>query len=217
MSPLPDQAPKPYHHGDLRSHLVEVVRELVERDGPDGFSVAEAARRAGVSSAAPYKHFRDRAELLSAVALDAMGRLRAQMEARSQEFPKGSIAAVAALGKAYIDFAHGEPGMFRLTFGLTEGQDENDALMEMGQSTFAIVKRSVSDCLGRPATDPQVERSAYLLWTIVHGHSFLGIDCKNAREVASLDDWELLMAAGYAFLGADVDTGTDEDAGAGGG
>ncbi|MEM8740642.1 MAG: TetR/AcrR family transcriptional regulator [Pseudomonadota bacterium] len=204
MSPLPDQTAKPYHHGDLRSHLVEVVRELVERDGPDGFSVAEAARRVGVSSAAPYKHFRDRAELLSAVALDAMGRLRGLMEARAAEYPLGSIEAVAALGKAYIDFAHGEPGIFRLTFGLTEGQEGNEALMEMGQSTLGIVKRRVSDCLGRPATDPHVERSAYLLWTIVHGHSFLGIDCKNAREVESLDDWELLMAAGFAILGSDA-------------
>ena len=57
-----------YHHGDLRAQLIAAVRELVETQGPDGFSVSEAARSAGVSSAAPYKHFKDRSELLHAVA-----------------------------------------------------------------------------------------------------------------------------------------------------
>ena len=70
-----------YHHGDLRAQLIAAVRDLVEAHGPDGFSVAEAARRAGVSSAAPYKHFKDRPELLRAVAGEGMDRLRAAMEA----------------------------------------------------------------------------------------------------------------------------------------
>ena len=57
-----------YHHGDLRSQLIDATRALVEEKGPDHFSVSEACRRAGVSSAAPYKHFQDKEEMLRAVA-----------------------------------------------------------------------------------------------------------------------------------------------------
>jgi len=64
------------HHGDLRAQLITAVRELVETHGPDGFSVAEAARRAGVSSAAPCKHFKDRHKILRGVVSAAMDRLQ---------------------------------------------------------------------------------------------------------------------------------------------
>ena len=90
MSDDPPSRRTSYHHGDLRAQLIAAVRDLVETHGPDGFSVAEAARRAGVSSAAPYKHFRDRPELLRAVAAEGMDRLRDAMEAGLARHPTGS-------------------------------------------------------------------------------------------------------------------------------
>jgi AcrR family transcriptional regulator len=106
-----------YHHGDLRAQLIAAVRDLVETHGPDGFSVAEAARRAGVSSAAPYKHFKDRHEILRGVVGEAMDRLREDMARGAAAHPHGSIEAVAAMGQAYVDFARSGPGVFRLSFG----------------------------------------------------------------------------------------------------
>jgi AcrR family transcriptional regulator len=97
---------------------------LVETHGPDGFSVAEAARRAGVSSAAPYKHFKDRPEILRGVVSEAMDRLRAVNGGRrGSHIHHGSLEAVAAVGLAYVSFARAEPGVFRLVFGLTEGHE----------------------------------------------------------------------------------------------
>ncbi|MEM9048664.1 MAG: TetR/AcrR family transcriptional regulator [Pseudomonadota bacterium] len=211
MSQPAETPGKPYHHGDLRGHLLRVVRDLIETDGPDGFSVAEAARRAGVSSAAPYKHFRDRAEILHAIASDALERLGKAMAESAAPFPRGSIEAVAALGKAYIDFAHTEPGIFRLTFGLTEGQEQDPALMEKGRATFGIVKQEVAAVLGLPVAHLHVQRGAYLLWTVVHGHSFLGIDCKNTQEVGQIKDWDLLLAAGQAVLGREAQLAAQTD------
>lgn len=190
-----------YHHGDLRAQLIAAVRELVEAQGPDGFSIAEAARRAGVSSAAPYKHFRDRPELLRAVASEGIDRLRTDMEEAATRYPTGSLDAVAAIGQAYVNFARSGPGVFRLVFGLTEGHEEEPALHEKGAQCFGVVVRAAAACLDRPPQDPEVLQRAYMLWTCVHGHSFLTIDNKTDIKAGSTDDWTLMRQFSLAVLG----------------
>jgi len=206
MSPTdatPAVTPKAaYHHGDLRAQLIAAVRELVETHGPDGFSVAEAARRAGVSSAAPYKHFKDRPEILRGVVSEAMDRLRATMEAGAAAQSLGSLEAVAAVGQAYVDFARAEPGVFRLVFGLTEGHESAPDLLAKGESCFGVVIQAVATHLGRPPGDPDVRRRAYLLWSFVHGHSFLTIDMKHNVACTEIDDWDYLTTISRAILGA---------------
>jgi len=190
-----------YHHGDLRAQLINAVRDLVETHGPDGFSVSEAARRAGVSSAAPYKHFKDRHEILRGVAIEAMARLGESMHAGATAHPTGSLEAVAAMGKAYVDFARSGPGVFRLVFGLTEGHEESPELLEKGQACFGIVVQAVADCMQRSPEDPTVQSRAYMLWTCVHGHSFLTIDRKTDVLVEQIDDGAFLMSISRAVLG----------------
>lgn len=189
-----------YHHGDLRAQLIAAVRELVETHGPEGFSVAEAARRAGVSSAAPYKHFKDRPEILRGVVSEAMDRLRAAMEAGADSYPKGSLEAVAAVGLAYVAFARAEPGVFRLVFGLTEGHEEAPDLQAKGEGCFGVVVRTTAAFLGLAPDNPDVQRRAYMLWSSVHGHSFLIIDMKHSVTGREIDDWTYLMTLGRAIL-----------------
>lgn len=189
-----------YHHGDLRAQLLAAVRELVETHGPDGFSVAEAARRAGVSSAAPYKHFKDRHEILRGVVSEAMDRLRAAMAAGAAAHAHGSLEAVAAVGQAYVDFARAEPGVFRLVFGLTEGHENAPELLAKGEGCFGVVVEAVAARLGLTPADPDVQRRAYMLWSFVHGHSFLTIDMKHQVASAEIDDWEYLMGTSCAIL-----------------
>lgn len=189
-----------YHHGDLRAQLIAAVRELVETHGPDGFSVAEAARRAGVSSAAPYKHFKDRHELLRGVVGEAMDRLRVAMESGAATHASGSLEAVAAVGQAYVDFARAEPGVFRLVFSLTEGHENAPDLLAKGEGCFGVVVQAVADWLALPPGNPDVQRCAYMLWSFVHGHSFLTIDMKLKVASAEIDDWTYLMAISRAVL-----------------
>ncbi|PLL11584.1 TetR/AcrR family transcriptional regulator [Tabrizicola sp. TH137] len=202
---MSDQTPprSSYHHGDLRAQLIDAVRDLVETHGPDGFSVAEAARRAGVSSAAPYKHFRDRPALLRAVASEGMDRLRSAMEAARASHPPGSIAAIAAIGQAYVDFARSGPGVFRLVFGLTEGHEEDPHLEEKGFGCFAVVLQAVAAVLGKSLDDPMVQSRAYTLWTCVHGHSFLIIDRKTKGKFEMADEWGFLMQVTASIIGAE--------------
>lgn len=190
-----------YHHGDLRAQLISAVRDLVETHGPDGFSVSEAARQAGVSTAAPYKHFKDRQEILRGVVAEAIERLRNSMEEARDSYPAGSLEAVAAIGQAYVDFAKSGPGVFRLVFGLTAGHEDDPELMKKGQSCFGVVAGAAAARLRLPVDEPDVQRRAYMLWSFVHGHSFLTIDRKNSVSHGQGNDWDYLMDISRAILG----------------
>jgi AcrR family transcriptional regulator len=189
-----------YHHGDLRAQLIAAVRELVETHGPDGFSVSEAARRAGVSSAAPYKHFKDRDEILRGVVGEAMVRLQTAMETGAASYPEGSLEAVAAVGQAYVDFARAEPGVFRLVFSLTEGHEDDPELLAKGEDCYGVVVHAAAASLGLSPDDPDVQRRAYMLWCFVHGHSFLILDMKTKVSTAEIEDWDLLLRLSRAIL-----------------
>jgi AcrR family transcriptional regulator len=184
----------------LRAQLIATVGDLVELHGPDGFSISEAARRAGVSSAAPYKHFRDRHEILRGVCSEAMDRLRRDMEAGAAAHPAGSLEAVAAVGQAYVDFARSGPGVFRLVFGLTERHESDPDLLRKGEGCFGVVVGVAAARLGRPPADSKVLSRAYMLWSFVHGHSFLTIDMKAKVDGLAPDDWGYLMQVSRAVL-----------------
>src|ERR1700761_7526888 len=101
-----------YHHGNLREALVEAAMALIADGGPAGFTIAEAARRAGVSPAAPYRHFRDAEALLAEVALRGYDRLA---EALQQAWAGGRptpVRGLEAIGRAYLEFARSEPAFY---------------------------------------------------------------------------------------------------------
>ncbi|MGI1662077.1 TetR/AcrR family transcriptional regulator [Palleronia sp. KMU-117] len=191
-----------YHHGDLRAVLVEATRRLVEENGPDHVSIAAACRLAGVSTAAPYKHFRDKTEMLNAVALDGMERQRLQMFAALEGIPEGSPDRVAALGRVYVTFAVAEPGVFRLMFALSGEHADEPALMEKGEEVFGLVKREVARCTGEDEESDAVERRAFALWSFVHGLSFLTIDGKIAKMCGDLEVEPLLADIARRVLAA---------------
>ncbi|WP_420861330.1 TetR/AcrR family transcriptional regulator [Algirhabdus cladophorae] len=171
-----------YHHGDLRSQLIEATRQLVEEKGPDNFSVSEACRRAGVSTAAPYKHFTDKTEMLREVAAAGMVRQSEQMMAELMPHPDGSRARIVALGRVYVRFAIAEPGVFRLMFTWSGETEEDQQLEALGDSKYAVVQMEVAKCHGRSEIEETDREKAFMLWSFVHGLSFLTIDGKLADD-----------------------------------
>ncbi len=194
---------KKYHHGDLRAHLVETIRELIEESGPDGFRIAEACRRAGVSTAAPYKHFADRDAILRAVALSGMERLRDAMAEAAASRAVGDPARIAALGRSYVEFARREPGVFRMMFGLTEAHGGDAGLEAVGEAAEGIVARVVAEHMGWEPASPRARLRAYALWCFVHGHCFLMLDGKRAGHAGEVDEPEMLAEVGRLMLAAD--------------
>ncbi len=176
-----------YHHGDLRAQLIEATRILVEEKGPDNFSVSEACRRAGVSTAAPYKHFKDKGEMLRAVALGGMHRQRDQMLVELAKLEPGTLDRITAMGLVYVRFAISEPGVFRLMFGLSEEHGDHDELIKTGDNTYTVVKKEVARCRGSDIVEAQDEHQAFLLWSFVHGLSFLTIDGKLTEKRLTVD------------------------------
>ncbi len=167
-----------YHHGDLRAGLIEATRRLVEEKGPDGFSVSDACRLAGVSTAAPYKHFKDKNEMLVAMVLEGMERHRVNMMAALEDIPEGTPARVTALGREYVDFAMRENGIFRLKFGGFTDRLEDPRLQSAGEQVFGILLSEVAACLDESDITPDVRRRGFMLWSFVHGLSFLLVDKK---------------------------------------
>ncbi len=200
MSEAKESQKPAYHHGDLRRALIDAARDLVEEHGPDQFSVAEAARVAGVSKAAPYKHFSDREEMLLAVVMDAMDRKYDAMQAEIAKFPEGSPEQIVALGRVYVAFAVGQPNLFRLVFGLSEQHQGVDYVVDKGSRTLRLVQETVAKVLGFPDVNAEAEHKAFMLWSFVHGLSFLQIDGKVSSLGLNIDIERMLEEIGLRVL-----------------
>ena len=117
MSSADSPGRKPYHHGALHSALIEASIALAREGGPDRVILREAARAAGVSHSAAYRHFSDREALLAEVSRFARNELAAEMRRRVNR-TKDPRRRLRAVGTAYIDFALSEPGLFRAAFAV---------------------------------------------------------------------------------------------------
>ena len=189
-----------YHHGDLRRALIDAARQLVEEKGPDLCSVAEAARVAGVSKAAPYKHFTDREDMLLAVVMDAMDRKYENMKTALDQSPSGSPEQIATLGRLYVGFAVSQPNLFRLIFSRTDQHQDVDVAVDKGRRIFQLVQETVANVLGLPEVTKEAEHKALMLWSFVHGISFLLIDGKVSSMGLDFDLESLLTEIGLRVL-----------------
>src|SRR5215212_496638 len=124
--------PRGYHHGNLKEALIRAALELIAQKGPAGFTFAEAARWAGVSPAAPYRHFRDREELLADVARRGFELFEAALAKSWDEGRPDPFTAFDRLGKAYLAFARSEAAYYSAMFEAGIPQEANAELRQAG-------------------------------------------------------------------------------------
>src|SRR5471032_1810068 len=110
------RAERGYHHGNLKEALLQAALDLIARKGPAGFTFADAARSAGVSSAAPYRHFRDRDALIADVARRGFELFETHLEQAWDNGKPEPFAAFERLGRAYLAFARDEPAYYSAMF-----------------------------------------------------------------------------------------------------
>jgi AcrR family transcriptional regulator len=172
-----------YHHGDLRAALIEAGLALLRDVGPAALSLRAAARKAGVSAMAPYRHFADKDDLLAAVASHGF-RLFSVALADSMAGHAGADDALRAQGVAYVRFATTEPALFRLMFGPVIGGEVGlEALRGAGAPAFEHLRAGVAAVM--PGLEAQQQEDFVLAcWSIVHGLSCLLVDGK----IPPLDD-----------------------------
>ncbi|WP_150461787.1 TetR/AcrR family transcriptional regulator [Nesterenkonia ebinurensis] len=152
-----------YHHGDLRNALLVATTELVREHGARGFSVSEAARRVGVSSSAPYRHFPDRDAMLAAAALTGFR----ELEERFASLPalKAFTDTAAQIATEYLRFAREDPARFEVMFAHGIDKTKHQDLL---RQTFRVQERfeaTLSRCLRSAETTPRAAE----LWSLAHG------------------------------------------------
>jgi AcrR family transcriptional regulator len=181
-----------YHHGDLRQALLDTAGRLVERDGLPALTLRAIARELGVTHMAAYHHYRDRRDLLAALATrgyERLGEALAERRAGSSD----SRAALKEVGVGYVTFAVTNPGYFRVMFSaeLEEVRDQ-EPLKGATAAAFAVF----ADAL-RAAAAPEadVDMAATAAWALVHGLSVLLLDRQLPGQAADAAGAERLARA----------------------
>ena len=166
---------KRYHHGDLRRALVDAALRLVEREGPSGLTLRAAARLAGVSQAAPYRHFADKQALLAAVAEEGFRAMTGAMRTATSPLRDEPLLRFRALGLAYVGFARGHPAHFRVMFGPElADRSTHPSLAEAAAEAFTLLVDAIADCQRAGlAREGDPGEFAVTAWSTVHGLSAL--------------------------------------------
>ncbi|MDW5594546.1 helix-turn-helix domain-containing protein [Conexibacter stalactiti] len=195
-----DASRRRYHHGDLREALVEATFELVQERGVHAFSVAEAARRTGVSAAAPYRHFADRGELLAEAATRAALELRGRFAA-ALTGDGGAADRIAAAAVAYVRFAAERRAMFEVLFGAGLEKSRYPRLEETTQGLLADLVAATLPLA--PGRDPEAASALVLAMAgLAQGHATLMLDHAFGidGEAGAVADAERRVAAATRAL-----------------
>lgn len=181
-APLPER--RGYHHGALREALLTAARRLIAEKGPAGFTLADATRLAGVSGAAPYRHFRDKDELVAEVARQGFQDFSRRLgQAAGVAAAQGGVEAFRAMGRAYLAFAREEPGAYAAMFS-PAARPGSSGLALAGEKAFIALMEGMKGALGGrmpPGVDPM--RLAIGIWALSHGVATLSKVCSEGMGV----------------------------------
>lgn len=167
------EASKKYHHGDLRSALIEAATDILDEEGIAKLSLRGVARRAGVSQAAPYHHFENKHALLSAVAAEGFKGLRASMKKYAEA---NSDDPFQGVGVGYVVFAVENAALFRLMQGpYFTCEEPSPDLLAASEASRGVLLSSIAAAYPE-ASEKEVKVKAAASWSIVHGLATLLLD-----------------------------------------
>ena len=191
-----------YHHGNLREALIRAALDLIAAKGPGGFTFAEAARSAGVSPAAPYRHFRDRDALMADVARRGFELFEAELSRAWDDGRPDPFTAFEQVGRAYLAFARKEPAYYSAMFEAGLPMDLDPALREAGDRAFAVLRKASEVLCSRlpPAGRPPALMMALHVWALSHGIASLFGRGDAARRKLPMSPEELLEAGVLVYL-----------------
>jgi AcrR family transcriptional regulator len=165
-----------YHHGDLPRALVAAATRLVEAGEGARLTLRATAQAAGVSVAAPYRHFANLEALLAAVLTEGFRELQKCTE-KARRAASEPMDALIATGMAYVRFAAGRPRTYRLMFGPECDKAAHPDLMDAGHAALAVLHKAVADCSAAGLIgDAKVHHVALAGWSLTHGLASLHVD-----------------------------------------
>lgn len=183
---MPKSAKKSYHHGDLRDALIQAAIQLLPEKGASGLSLREVAKAAGVSHTAPYRHFKDKAALLTAIAQTGFILLMERMNDVVEQYQDDPRQQLIVIAKTYVELGIKNPDLMNLMFG---GILDPDTLSEEYCATSdtafdGLVEVIVAGQQAGVFKDENPKIIAVTAWSLVHGLMML-ITAGHMREVAS--------------------------------
>ncbi|MCG3172451.1 MAG: hypothetical protein GMKNLPBB_00603 [Myxococcota bacterium] len=194
---------KPYHHGDLRAALIHAALELVQENGARGLTLREAARRAGVSHAAPYRHFDGKEALIAAVAEEGFRLMSRSMRDEMSIAGSDPAARFNASGVGYLRFAVEHPGHFRLMFSSDVPMDDKyPSLAAAGADSFGVLVECIVNCQQAGVMRAgDVMEIALLCWSQVHGLATLYVEGQLPGPIGGVaGDYRKAMAASQFWM-----------------
>ncbi|MCY1047384.1 TetR/AcrR family transcriptional regulator [Corallococcus sp. bb12-1] len=190
-----------YHHGDLRQALVDAAVALISEEGFGALTLREVARRAGVTHAAPYRHFTDKEALLEAVAIEGFRTMAREMRERMATAPPGPLDQLSAAGVAYVLFAVRHPPHFRVMFGPHFRHPLKPESPPGEEDAFALLVRGIASGQAAGllrAGDPRA--LTLTAWSLVHGLASLFVDRQLDEAVKGLEAAEALAVVQTRLL-----------------
>ncbi|MFM8750860.1 TetR/AcrR family transcriptional regulator [Rhabdaerophilum sp.] len=186
-----------YHHGNLREALIEAALRLIGEKGPAGFTVAEAARAAGVSPAAPYRHFRDRDEMMADIARRGFESFAARLRSAWDGGKPNPGEAFQRVGRAYLAFAREEPATYSAMFESGLSFANHPALHAASEQAFAVLREACEAVIASmPGTKkPPALMVALHIWAQSHGIASLFARGDAARRPVPMSPEDLLEAS----------------------
>ncbi|MEQ9641055.1 MAG: TetR/AcrR family transcriptional regulator [Alphaproteobacteria bacterium] len=191
-----------YHHGNLREALIDAALQLIAEKGPTGLTFADAARAAGVSPAAPYRHFADRDALLASVAHQGFEKFADALTAAWDDGQPNPRTAFRRLGHAYLEFARNETAYYTAMFEAQVPPDADRELARVGDRALAVLRQA---CEALIAELPEGKRPPALMmalhvWSMSHGIASLFGRGDAARRKLPMSPDELLEAGMLVYL-----------------
>lgn len=160
-----------YHHGNLKQALVDAALSLIEEKGPQGFTLSEAAKAAGVTPAAVYRHFQGRDELISEAARQGYEIFADLMEYAYEQGAPSALASFEATGRAYLAFARKYPGHYMAMFESGLSMNANPELARVATRASAILERAAANLSAHipAAKRPPTAMVSAHIWALSHG------------------------------------------------
>ena len=191
-----------YHHGNLREALIQAALDLIAKKGPAGFTFADAARWAGVSAAAPYRHFRDRDALVADVARRGFELFAAHLDHAWNDGRPDPFTAFENVGRAYLAFARDEPAYYSAMFEAGLSLDESPDLREVAERSFTVLRAaSETLCARLPAEKrPPALMMSLHIWALSHGIASLFARGDSGRRSLPMTPEDLLEAGVLVYL-----------------
>lgn len=190
------RAERPYHHGDLRHALLRVAEQIILERGVDGFTLREAARRAGVSPAAPMHHFADAKGLLTEVAAQGFRAFGQALQEADEAAGPDPARRLRAQASAYVRFALEQPASFMLMFREDKHDRRNTEFVQAAAHAYSVLERAIRASTATPEGAPLSPQAQGLLtatWSIVHGFSHLALGGQLDPGKAGKIDHEMLL------------------------